>query len=82
MHFLIRAKALVVFPGGFDTLDELFETLPLIQTGKIKPMLVLIFGKEYWERVIHFEALVEEGWNMTQKALAVNQHGKNIDRCL
>ncbi len=82
MHFLIRAKALVVFPGGFGTLDELFETLPLIQTGKIKPVLVLIFGKEYWERVIHFEALVEEGWNMTQKALAVNQHSKNIDRCL
>lgn len=61
MHFLIRAKALVVFPGGFGTLDELFETLTLIQTRKIKPMPVLIFGREYWDRIINFEALVEEG---------------------
>jgi len=61
MHFLIRAKALVVFPGGFGTLDELFETLTLIQTRKIKPMPVLIFGREYWKRIIDFEALVEEG---------------------
>jgi hypothetical protein len=61
MHFLIRAKALVVFPGGFGTLDELFETLTLIQTRKIKAMPVLIFGREYWERIINFDALVEEG---------------------
>ncbi|MBR9980664.1 MAG: TIGR00730 family Rossman fold protein [Desulfatitalea sp.] len=61
MHFLMRAKALVVFPGGFGTLDELFETLTLIQTHKVKPFPVLIFGKQFWDRVIHFEALVEEG---------------------
>lgn len=61
MHFLLRAKALVVFPGGYGTLDELFETLTLIQTRKIKPIPVLIFGREYWERIIRFEALVEEG---------------------
>lgn len=61
MHFLIRAKALIVFPGGFGTLDELFETLTLIQTRKIKPMPVLIFGREYWDRIVNFEALVEEG---------------------
>ncbi len=61
MHFLIRAKALVVFPGGYGTLDELFETLTLIQTRKISPFPVLIFGKEFWERIINFEALVEEG---------------------
>jgi hypothetical protein len=61
MHFLLRAKALVVFPGGFGTLDELFETLTLIQTGKMKPIPVLIFGRDFWERVISFETLVEEG---------------------
>ncbi len=61
MHFLMRARALVAFPGGFGTLDELFETLTLIQTNKIKPLPVLLFGKKYWQRIIHFEALVEEG---------------------
>jgi uncharacterized protein (TIGR00730 family) len=61
MHFLKRAKALVVFPGGFGTLDELFETLTLIQTQKVKPFPVLVFGRAFWERVINFEALVEEG---------------------
>ena len=61
MHFLMRAKALVIFPGGFGTLDELFETLTLIQTGKIEPMPVLLFGREYWSRVVNFEAMVEEG---------------------
>lgn len=61
MHFLIRARALVVFPGGYGTLDELFETLTLIQTAKIKPIPVLIFGREFWKKLINFEALVEEG---------------------
>lgn len=61
MHFLMRAKALVVFPGGFGTLDELFETLTLVQTKKIKPLPVLIFGKDYWSKLINFEWLVEEG---------------------
>jgi len=61
MHFLLRAKALVAFPGGFGTLDELFETLTLIQTEKIKPVPVLLFGRDYWERIVNFEALVEEG---------------------
>ena len=61
MHFLIRAKALVVFPGGFGTFDELFETLTLIQTKKIKPVPVLLFGKQYWQRVMNFQAMVDEG---------------------
>jgi uncharacterized protein (TIGR00730 family) len=61
MHFLMRAKALIVFPGGFGTLDELFETLTLIQTRKIKPIPVLIFGKDFWKRIMNFDALVEEG---------------------
>jgi hypothetical protein len=57
----MRAKALIVFPGGYGTLDELFETLTLIQTKKICAMPVLLFGREFWDRVIDFEALVEEG---------------------
>jgi uncharacterized protein (TIGR00730 family) len=61
MHFMMRAKALVVFPGGFGTFDELFEVLCLIQTRKIKPMPVLLFGRDYWERVVNFPALVDEG---------------------
>jgi len=61
MHFLMRAKALVAFPGGFGTLDELFETLTLIQTKKIKPVPVLLFGKDYWNRIVNFQGLVDEG---------------------
>ncbi len=61
MHFLLRAKAVAVFPGGFGTLDEFMELLTLIQTGKMKPIPILLFGKEFWTRVINFEALAEEG---------------------
>ncbi|MCF8029961.1 MAG: TIGR00730 family Rossman fold protein [Desulfohalobiaceae bacterium] len=61
MHFLMRAKGLVAFPGGLGTLDEVFETLTLMQTGKIDPFPVIFFGREYWEKVISFQALVEEG---------------------
>lgn len=61
MHFLLRAQALVVFPGGFGTLDEMFETLTLVQTEKIRPLPILLFGKSYWQKLINFEMLVEEG---------------------
>lgn len=61
MHFLLRAKALIAFPGGFGTLDELFETLTLIQTQKIVPVPVVLFGREYWNKVLSFKALYEEG---------------------
>jgi len=61
MHLLMRAKSLVAFPGGFGTLDELFETLTLIQTQKVQPIPVLLFGQSFWERIINFDALVEEG---------------------
>jgi uncharacterized protein (TIGR00730 family) len=61
MHFLLRARAVCVFPGGFGTFDEMFELLTLVQTGKIKPIPIVLFGKEFWQRVVNFEALVEEG---------------------
>ena len=61
LHFLLRARALAVFPGGFGTCDEMFELLTLIQTGKMKPIPILLFGREFWSRVINFQALCEEG---------------------
>ncbi len=61
MTFLLRAKAIAVFPGGFGTLDELFETLTLVQTGRMAPMPILLFGEEFWRRIIDWEALAESG---------------------
>ena len=61
MHFLLRAKALVAFPGGFGTLDELFEALTLLQTRKITDLPIILFGESYWNKVINFRHLVEEG---------------------
>lgn len=61
MHFLLRARAVAVFPGGFGTFDEFFELLTLIQTGKMKPIPILLFGREFWTRVVNFDALAEEG---------------------
>ena len=61
MHFLMRSVALVCFPGGFGTLDELFEALTLIQTGKSRRRPVLLFGREFWTRLIDFDLLVETG---------------------
>ncbi|MPT47160.1 MAG: LOG family protein [Sphingobium sp.] len=61
MHFLLRARALAIFPGGFGTFDEFFELLTLVQTGKVKPIPILLYGRDFWKRVVNFEALVEEG---------------------
>lgn len=62
MHFLMRAKGLVVFPGGFGTLDELFEVLTLVQTGKMAEIPIVLVGKSYWQRVVDFDYLVESGY--------------------
>lgn len=61
MHFLMRAKAVAVFPGGFGTFDELFELLTLVQTGKVAPLPILLYGRDFWNRVVNFDALAEEG---------------------
>ena len=61
MHFMMRAKALVAFPGGFGTLDELFEVLTLVQTGKAKAVPIVLFGTDYWKRLLNFDVLIEEG---------------------
>ena len=61
MHFMMRAKALVAFPGGFGTLDELFETLTLVQCKKARPLPIILFGSAHWKRLINLDVLVEEG---------------------
>jgi uncharacterized protein (TIGR00730 family) len=61
MHFMMRAKALVAFPGGFGTLDELFEVITLVQTGKAKPVPIVLFGSDYWKRLLNVDLLIEEG---------------------
>jgi hypothetical protein len=61
MHFAVRAKGLVAFPGGFGTLDELFEILTLVQTGKMKPIPIVLVGASFWRQAINFNFLIEEG---------------------
>ena len=61
MHFLMRANAITVFPGGFGTLDEMFEALTLIQTERMKPVPFLLFGKAFWEKIINWDALADAG---------------------
>jgi len=61
MHFMMRAKAMVAFPGGFGTLDELFEVITLVQTKKSAPVPIILFGTNYWKRLINMDVMVEEG---------------------
>jgi hypothetical protein len=62
MHFLLRARALVAFPGGYGTLDEVFESLNLVQTRKIHPIPIILVGKDHWRRVLDMDYLVEQGF--------------------
>jgi uncharacterized protein (TIGR00730 family) len=78
LHFMQRAKALVVFPGGFGTLDELFEILTLIQTLKSPTIPIVLVGKEYWQRVVNFEFLNEEGV-ISANDLAMITYADNAD---
>ena len=73
MHFMMRAKALVAFPGGFGTLDELFEVITLVQTKKAKPVPIILFGTDYWKRLINLDVLVEEG-TISQQDLELIQY--------
>jgi len=61
MHFMVRAKAIAVFPGGFGTLDEFFECLTLIQTGRMERLPLILFGETFWRSIINFDALAEFG---------------------
>ena len=61
MHFLMRARAICVFPGGYGTLDEMFEALTLIQTDRMKPVPFLLFGEKFWRSIINWEALSDAG---------------------
>lgn len=61
LHFLLRSKAIVIFPGGYGTLDELFEVLTLVQTGTIKPIPIILFDRDYWEKLINWDFMVEQG---------------------
>ncbi|MEP2532328.1 TIGR00730 family Rossman fold protein [Shimia sp.] len=61
MHFLMRARAICVFPGGFGTMDEMFEALTLIQTGRMECVPFLLFGREFWEKIINWDALADAG---------------------
>ncbi len=81
LHFLLRAKALVAFPGGYGTLDELFDALCLIQTRKITPMPVILVGRDFWERALDLPFLVEEGV-IDEEDLHIVQYAETADEVL
>ncbi len=80
MHFLMRAKAMVAFPGGFGTMDELFETLTLIQTKRMEPIPVILFGKDYWGRLVNWDLFVEEG-TISPKDLELISYAETAQEC-
>lgn len=80
MHFLMRCKAMVAFPGGFGTMDELFEALTLIQTHRMQPIPVVLFGKDYWNRLIDWNVFVEEG-TISPEDLQLISYAENAQQC-
>jgi uncharacterized protein (TIGR00730 family) len=80
MHFLMRAKAMVAFPGGFGTMDELFETLTLIQTKRMEPIPVILFGKDYWSRLVNWDLFVEEG-TISPNDLGLISYAETAQEC-
>ena len=81
MHFLMRARAVAVFPGGFGTLDELFETLTLIQTGRMRRVPFLLFGRSFWERVIDWTYLVDAG-TIAESDIALFRYVETADEAM
>jgi len=81
MHFLMRAKAVCVFPGGFGTLDELFESLTLIQTGRMAPVPFLLFGESFWRKIIDWDALADAG-TISPEDLDLFQFVETADQAL
>ena len=81
MHFLMRARAVAVFPGGFGTLDEMFETLTLIQTGRMRRIPLILFGRAFWERVIDWDLLAEAG-TISASDLTLFRHVETAEEAL
>ena len=81
MHFLMRARAICIFPGGFGTLDEMFESLTLIQTGRMKPVPFLLFGRAFWDGVINWQALADQGL-VSAGDLALLRYVETVDEAL
>ncbi len=81
MHFLLRAGALVIFPGGFGTLDEMFDALTLRQTNRMQKIPVILYGRDFWKRVINVEVLADEG-TISDRDLELIQYADNPERVL
>ena len=80
MHFLMRAKAMVAFPGGFGTMDELFEALTLIQTRRMQPIPIVLFGRDYWSRIVNWELFVDEG-TISPEDLSLIHYAETAQEC-
>jgi uncharacterized protein (TIGR00730 family) len=80
MHFLMRAKAMVAFPGGFGTMDEVFEALTLIQTRRMQPIPVVLFGRDYWQSIVDWQMFVDEG-TIAPEDLGLISYAETAQEC-